>query len=175
MVEENTIVIFFCLASAVRMISIGISIRNETNLKNKNATEYGKLNSKALVICHTLFYVSCIREGLTQKTQANDVSLIGMGLFIFSMIMLLIVIFILGDNWTVKLLIAPDQHLNSSFLFKYIRHPNYILAIIPELISITLVCHAWLTLFIGLPLYLIPLTIRIIQEEKVMKKHFGNY
>jgi isoprenylcysteine carboxyl methyltransferase (ICMT) family protein YpbQ len=175
MLDENYIVIFFCIASVVRLISVVISIKNETNLKNKNAIEYGKLNSKALVICHTLFYVSCICEGLAQKVQANEVSLIGFGLFILSMIMLLIVIVILGNNWTLKLMIAPGQHLNSSFLFKYIRHPNYVLAIIPELISIALICHAWLTLFIGLPLYLIPLTIRIIQEEKVMKKHFGSY
>ncbi len=31
------------------------------------------------------------------------------------------------------------------------------------------------TLVIGLPVYCIPLIIRIVQEEKVMKTHFSNY
>ena len=60
-------------------------------------------------------------------------------------------------------------------IFKYFRHPNYFLNIIPELVSISLICQAWITLAIGLPVYLIPLTIRIVQEEKVMKLHFKDY
>jgi len=89
--------------------------------------------------------------------------------------MLWIVIYSLGDRWTVKLIIAPGQAINKSFMFKYFRHPNYFLNILPELVSIALICQAWYTLLIGLPLYLIPLTIRIVQEEKVMKTHFSNY
>ena len=74
-----------------------------------------------------------------------------------------------------KLMIAPEQKINKSSIFKYFRHPNYFLNIIPELISIALICQAWFTLAIGLPLYCIPLYIRIIQEEKLMKTHFSNY
>ena len=74
-----------------------------------------------------------------------------------------------------KLMIAPEQKINKSSIFKYFRHPNYFLNIIPELISIALICQAWFTLFVGLPLYLIPLAIRIVQEEKLMKTHFSNY
>lgn len=74
-----------------------------------------------------------------------------------------------------KLMITPEQKINKSFIFKYFRHPNYFLNIIPELISIALICQAWFTLFVGLPLYLILLAIRIVQEEKLMKAHFDNY
>jgi isoprenylcysteine carboxyl methyltransferase (ICMT) family protein YpbQ len=91
------------------------------------------------------------------------------------MVILWLVIFNLKDVWTVKLFIAKEHTLNNSLLFKYFRHPNYFLNIIPELIAIALICQAWYTLLIGLPLYLIPLTIRIVQEEKVMKTHFSDY
>ena len=175
MLVDHTILILFVIASATRLISVFVSVANEKKLKKKNAIEYGKKNSRLLLLCHTLFYLSCLAETLLLKKQVNTISLIGFGLFIFSMTMLWIVIFSLKDIWTVKLIIAPGQNINKSFLFKYFRHPNYFLNIIPELISIALICQAWLTLLIGLPLYLIPLIIRIVQEERVMKMHFKNY
>ena len=175
MFVEYTILTFFSLAAAIRLITIAISASNEKKLKKKNSVEYGKKNSKLLILCHTLFYLSCLGESILQEKHVNNVSLLGFGLFIFSMTMLVIVILSLKDMWTVKLIIAPGQKINRSFIFKYFRHPNYFLNIIPELVSIALICQAWFTLLIGLPLYLIPLGIRIAQEEKVMKMHFPNY
>ncbi len=172
---DHTILMLFSLASATRLISLFISVANEKKLKKKNAIEYGKKNSKLLLLSHTLFYLSCLGEAVLLKKQVNNVSFFGVGLFIFSMAMLWIVILSLKDIWTVKLIIAPGQRINKSFIFKYFRHPNYFLNIIPELVSIALICQAWLTLLIGLPLYLIPLAIRLVQEEKVMKMHFSNY
>jgi len=172
---DYTILLLLSLASAIRLASVSISVVNEKKLKAKNAVEYGKKNSKVLLICHTLYYISCLDEAILLKKHVNDISFFGVGLFIFSMTMLWIVVFSLKGMWTVKLLIAPFQKINKSFLFKYFRHPNYFLNIIPELVSIALICQAWLTLLIGLPLYFIPLTIRIVQEEKVMKLHFNDY
>ena len=165
----------FSMAAVIRLISLLISVSNERKLKKQNAVEYGKRNSKILLLCHSFFYLSCLSESILNHRQVNDYSFFGLGLFIFSMIMLWIVIFSLKDMWTVKLIITPEQKINRSFIFRSFRHPNYFLNIIPELISISLICQAWFTLFIGLPVYLIPLTIRIIQEERVMKMHFSNY
>ncbi|MFG5423249.1 isoprenylcysteine carboxylmethyltransferase family protein [Enterococcus faecalis] len=53
---------------------------------------------------------------------------------------------VLGENWTVKLIIVDEQSLNSSWLFKYIKHPNYFLNIIPELIGLTMFFHSWITI-----------------------------
>lgn len=175
MFVEHTMLALFSFAATIRLISVAISASNEKKLKEKNAVEYGKKNSKLLVLCHTLFYLSCLGESILQKKHVNNVSLSGFGLFIFSMTMLAIVILSLKEMWTVKLIIAPGQKINRSFIFRYFRHPNYFLNIIPELLSIALICQAWFTLLIGLPLYLIPLGIRIVQEEKVMKMHFPNY
>lgn len=60
-------------------------------------------------------------------------------------------------------------------LFRFVRHPNYYLNIIPELIGFALTLHAFWTLAIGLPLYLVPLVIRIRQEEGTMRAHFPEY
>ena len=172
---DQTIIILFSAATAIRMASLFISIANEKKLKQEGAVEYGKKNSQVLVVCHTLFYVSCLLEAILFKKRVNDISLFGVGVFIFSMIMLWIVIVSLKGMWTVKLIITPSQKIIKTFVFRYFRHPNYFLNIIPELVSIALICQAWRTLLIGLPIYCIPLGIRIAQEEKVMKRHFSDY
>jgi isoprenylcysteine carboxyl methyltransferase (ICMT) family protein YpbQ len=173
---DFSILTLFSVAIALRLISLVISGKNERKLKSENAIEYGKVNSKVLVLCHTFFYLSCLAEAIVRHRIVDTISFIGFGLFIFSMAVLWAVISALGSMWTVKLIIAPSsQKVNHSFIFKYFRHPNYFLNIIPELVAIALICQAWFTLAIGLPIYLVPLIIRIVQEEKVMKMHFKNY
>ena len=172
---DQTIIILFSVATVIRMATLLISIANEKKLKQQGAVEYGKKNSKVLVLCHALFYVSCLLEAVLLKKQFNDISLFGIGVFIFSMIMLWIVIVSLKGMWTLKLIITPSQKIIKTFMFRFFRHPNYFLNIIPELVSIALICQAWLTLLIGLPIYCIPLGIRIAQEEKVMKTHWSDY
>ena len=44
-----------------------------------------------------------------------------------------------------------------------------------ELIGFALTLHAFWTLAVGMPLYLIPLFVRISQEEKAMRVHFPQY
>jgi isoprenylcysteine carboxyl methyltransferase (ICMT) family protein YpbQ len=171
----NTIVILFFTAVALRLASLVKSAINEKKLRKAGAVEHGRKNSIWLTVVHTLFYLSCITESILLERTANDITRAGAVIYIFSMIVLLTVIYSLKDIWTVKLYIAPYQVVNRNFIFKYFRHPNYFLNIIPELVAIAMICQAWYTLTIGLPVYFIPLTIRIVQEEKVMKTHFSNY
>jgi isoprenylcysteine carboxyl methyltransferase (ICMT) family protein YpbQ len=171
----NAIVILFLVASAMRVVSLVKSASNEKRLRKANAVEYGRNNSRVLVLFHVLYYLACLGEAILLNKSFNKISFFGVGLFALSMLMLWIVIFSLKDLWTVKLIIAREHRLNTSFIFKFFKHHNYFLNIIPELISMALICQAWYTLAIGLPLYLIPLTIRILQEEKVMRKHFNEY
>ncbi|NRE16447.1 isoprenylcysteine carboxylmethyltransferase family protein, partial [Enterococcus faecalis] len=56
----------------------------------------------------------------------------------------------------------------TNWLFKHIKHPNYFLNIIPELIGVTLVFHAWYTLLILLMPYGICLYLRIREENQLL-------
>ncbi|NRE25541.1 isoprenylcysteine carboxylmethyltransferase family protein, partial [Enterococcus faecalis] len=73
-----------------------------------------------------------------------------------------------GKYWTVKLIFADKHTLNTNWLFKHIKHPNYFLNIIPELIGVTLVFHAWYTLLILLMPYGICLYLRIREENQLL-------
>lgn len=156
----------------LRLISLFISIKNEKKIKREGAIEYGKFNSTALTIVHIGFYFSCLFEAYNQRAHYNNISIYGTVLLIFAYTMLFYVIYELRKVWTLKIYIHPKHQIIQSFLFRWVKHPNYFLNIIPELFGIGLLCQAWQTLTFGLPVYLIILGIRIYQEEKAMKHLF---
>ena len=166
---------FIAFAFLFRIATVILSIRNQTTLKDAGAVEFGVRNSNILALAHVLYFLSATDEAILDPPPFDTISIIGLVLYGISVISILFVIQLLGRLWTVRLLIAPDHSLVRHPLFRIVRHPNYYLNILPELIGFALVLHAYLTLLIGLPLYLIPLVTRMRQEEAVMRKNFADY
>jgi isoprenylcysteine carboxyl methyltransferase (ICMT) family protein YpbQ len=165
----------FLLASVLRVSSLVVSMRHEKVLKARGAREYGQGTSRLLALAHTVFYVGALAEGLWRRTQPTLWTAGGVLLYGLAVLALLVVWRELKGLWTVKLLIASDHTLNQSALFRWVRHPNYFLNILPELVGLALMMGAWLVLVLGLPLYLLVLRARIVQEEQVMRQHFPGY
>lgn len=165
----------FIVAALLRLGSVAVSLRNEKALKAQGAREYGQRTSQLLAVAHTLFYGGTLAEGIWRSTQPTLWTTIGLLLYGLSIMAFLLVWHALHRFWTVKLLIASDHILNQSALFRWVRHPNYFLNIIPELVGLALIMGAWMVLVPGLPLYLLVLRVRIVQEEQVMQEHFPHY
>lgn len=166
---------FIVLAFAYRFGMLAVSIRNEKALRAEGALEYGSVNSKWLAMAHVAFYLAASAEGLFRDAAPDLLTAFGFAIYFFGAVMLFVVSRLLGRLWTVKLMIAPSHSLVTHPLFRIVRHPNYFLNIIPELIGFALTLHAFATLTVGLIVYLIPLTIRVRQEEAVMREAFPNY
>jgi isoprenylcysteine carboxyl methyltransferase (ICMT) family protein YpbQ len=166
---------FVAFAFLFRIATVILSIRNQRTLTNAGAVEFGARNSNILALAHVLFFLSATVEAALHPPLFDTISIIGLVLYGISVISILLVIRLLGRLWTVRLLIAPDHSLVRHPLFRIVRHPNYYLNILPELAGFALVLHAYRTLLIGLPLYLIPLVTRMHQEETVMRKNFADY
>jgi isoprenylcysteine carboxyl methyltransferase (ICMT) family protein YpbQ len=165
----------FIGALLLRLGSVAVSSRHEKALKAHGAREYGRSTSHLLAAAHAMFYGGALVEGLWRSTQPTWWTAVGMLLYGMSIMALVLVWRELKGLWTVKLIIASDHTLNQSALFRWVRHPNYFLNIIPELVGLALIMGAWLVLVVGLPLYLLVLRARIVQEEQVMKAHFTHY
>lgn len=160
-----TFVVFFTL----RLLSLAYSVRNEKRLQKQGAVQYGKFNSLLLTLAHIAFYFGALYEANATSTTFNNISATGAGIMAFAYTMLFYVIYKLRDVWTLKVYIVPNHRIERSFLFRTVRHPNYFLNILPELVGVALLCNAWTTLCIGLPLYCVLLFVRIRQEEAAMK------
>lgn len=169
----TTVLLLLTLFFVLRLFTLYISISNESLLRKEGAVEYGRVNSTVLTVLHIIFYASSAYEAWVDQIKLDITGDFGIGLFAFSYIMLWYVIYQLRKVWTVKLYIAKNHELNQSFLFRYVKHPNYFLNIIPELTGIGLLCHAWTAMMIILPMYLMSLFVRISQEEKAMKHLFA--
>lgn len=159
---------FFIVIALFRIRVLLISKRNEQKLLESGGKEYGKIVSKLLAIFHTLFYFCALFEGIYKKVQFDGIGLIGTLIIGISFFILIKVIQILGKYWTVKLIFADKHTLNTNWLFKHVKHPNYFLNIIPELIGVTLVFHAWYTLLILLIPYGVCLYLRIKEENQLL-------
>ena len=169
------LMIMFSVAAVLRLGSLAVSMRNEQALKAQGAREYGHRTSRLLALAHTLFYLGALAEGLWRGTQPTPWTTVGLLLYGLSVLTFVLVWRALNRFWTVKLLIASDHVLNQSALFRWVRHPNYFLNIVPELCGLALLMGAWLVLVLGLPGYLLVLRRRIIEEEQVMQQHFPQY
>lgn len=170
---QNLIIIFIFFFT-LRLISLAISIKNEKKIKSMGAIQYGKMNSMLLTLAHIVFYFSCLFEACkNEEWQLDSTSKIGLGLLIFAYTMLFYVIYQIRNVWTLKVYILPEHKINNTFLFKWIKHPNYYLNIIPELIGMAVLCKASNTFCILFPIYMVLLFIRIRQEERAMQHLFA--
>ncbi|TXH33473.1 MAG: DUF1295 domain-containing protein [Rhodospirillaceae bacterium] len=172
---SSGLLLFVILAVLFRLVLLVVSVRHERALKRDGAIEIGARNSLWLMLAHIAFYIAAVVEGCRRGVSIDTVSGAGMVLYVFGMAMLVVVLRLLGRFWTVKLLIAADHVLVTHPLFRWVRHPNYFLNILPELAGFALALHAYATLIVGLIIYAVPLVIRIRQEEAAMRTRFANY
>ncbi|WP_346907804.1 isoprenylcysteine carboxylmethyltransferase family protein [uncultured Roseibium sp.] len=166
---------FIGIAAILRFAALAVSIRNEKRLKQAGAVEYGATTSTILALVHIAYYLAAIAEGLWRAAPVSAVTVVGLVIYTLSMIALAWVLMTLGRFWTVKIIIARDHELVTNRFFRMIRHPNYYLNMIPELIGFALALQAYGTLIVGLPVYLVILRQRIRQEDEAMRGRFTAY
>ena len=172
---STTLIVFFVFAALLRLGSLFVSKRNEARLRAEGAEEFGAGNTRLMAVLHATFYVAAFVEGWWRGSHMDALAWFGLALYGVSMLVLLYVIRELGSVWTVKVFLAKRHILNQTWLFRTVRHPNYFLNILPELVGLALAMKAWLTLTILLPCYLVVLFRRIKVEEEVMRERFRAY
>ena len=160
---------FVAIIFVIRLYFLRVSKQNEARIVADGGREYGAFNSKLMAIVHVLIYFYALGEFYYLDRSVNSLTFIGMGLVVFSMYMLYMVSRLLSPIWTVKLMVAKNHQYVDHWLFRNIKHPNYFLNIVPELVGLILVCQAWYTALLLLPIYAIIMYIRIIEENKIIE------
>lgn len=158
------------LVFLLRLAFLKVSVKNEKRILAEGGKEYGKANSKKLTILHILFYICAPIEAFWRGIHYDTMSYVGLGLLLFSMLMLFVVVSILKEIWTVKLMILNKHYYVDHFLFRIVKHPNYFLNILPELLGLSLLCHALITAIILGPFYIYVIMKRIQEEERLLKE-----
>lgn len=163
------ITVIVCLIFLARLLFLRLSLKNEANILKNGGREYGQKNTQVLTLLHILFYLSCLAEAILRGQNFDWISTIGLVFLAFSIWMLYFVTRILKGIWTVKLMLVKDHKFIEHWLFRLVKHPNYYLNIIPELLGLTLLCHSYISFSLLFPCYLVLLYRRIRQEDELLR------
>lgn len=160
---------FILFISFIILLRIGeliLSQRNEIWLLQNGAIEYGHKHYPYIVSLHILFIVSLIIEYSTKQT--TFFSLFFLVLYLLILLFKAWIILSLGKFWNTKIYHITDFPLIKKGVYKYLKHPNY-LVVISEIAIIPLVFHLYYTAIAFTVLNAIMLSVRVKEENKVLK------
>ena len=160
---------FILFISFIILLRIGeliLSRRNEKWLLQNGAIEYGQKHYPYIVTLHVLFIVSLIVEYLI--TPAAHFSLFFFVLYLLLLAFKASVITSLGKFWNTKIYHISGFPLIKKGVYNYIKHPNYLI-VITEIAVIPLVFHLYYTAIVFTVLNAMMLSVRIKEENKVLK------
>jgi len=159
-------ILFISFIVLLRIGELVLSQRNEIWLLQQGAIEYGQKHYSYIVALHILFIISLIAEYST--TQTATFSLFFLVLYLLLLAFKASVITSLGKFWNTKIYHISGFPLIKTGVYKYIKHPNYLI-VIAEIAIIPLVFHLYITAFTFTLLNAIMLSVRIKEENKVLK------
>lgn len=157
--------LFIGFIIALRIVELIIARSNEKWMRAQGAIEYGQAHYPFIVALHSLFFVSLIVEySLSDKQHLYPI------LILVYMIVVTIKFWVIGSlckYWNTKILRIPNAVLVKKGLYKYIKHPNYVL-VVAELLLIPLCFQLYVTAIVFGLLNALMLRIRIKEENRVL-------
>lgn len=127
----------------------------------------------AMTFAHLLFFSGSLLELFyLDHVLRETIAIAGIVIFSIGFLMRKWVIAVLGQFWSLDVEIRENHELIVTGPYAFCRHPNY-LAILFELVGFCLIAHAYFTLMVSFPVYLVILFVRIRVEEGEMIKKFG--
>ncbi|QKE71920.1 hypothetical protein HPK19_03475 [Arthrobacter citreus] len=159
--------IIFLFIIIQRVVELGIAKNNEKKLKQRGAIEFGQAHYKYFIILHSMFFLSIFIENYFIPYVEMEFFTFLLILFIILQLARVWVISTLGERWNTKIIILPNEKLVKDGLYKYIKHPNYIIVTI-ELLVIPIMFHAYITTVVFSISNLMLLKVRIREENKAL-------
>jgi len=158
--------LFMVFLVLLRFSELRHSKRNEKWLLQNGAIEYGREHYPIMVLLHACFMISLVIEYTTQSTASYSLVLIIIYLLLITFKAW--IVWSLGKFWNTRIYRIKEFPLVNKGVYKFIKHPNYIL-VIAEIAIIPLAFHLYYTAIIFSFLNLIMLFVRIRVENKALQ------
>ncbi|MEO1370205.1 MAG: isoprenylcysteine carboxyl methyltransferase family protein [Acidobacteriota bacterium] len=164
--------LFCALVAAVaveRLVEMRIAKRHAERLVARGGYPAGDAHFPWMVALHTALLVAAPLEAVA--LDRSFIPWLGwpmLAAVALTMALRYWVIASLGDRWTTRVFVVPDEAPVTGGPYRFLRHPNY-LAVIVEVAALPLVHGAWLTALVFSALNAWLLTVRIRVEEKALE------
>ncbi len=162
MMIDNFLIIYIIFS---RIFELILSKINTVNLINNGASEHHSSHYILMVFFHIIFIVYFL--ALSLKTLQIDFKFLIF--FVFLQFIRYKIIYDLGKYWTTRIIVLEKEPLIKNGLYKYIKHPNY-LVVLAEIMTVCLIFSDYLALLIFTFIKSILLFIRIKYEDKANLK-----
>lgn len=165
--------IFICFIGFViiqRVVELMIAKRNEQQLKQSGAIEFGSEHYPWMVLMHVGFFTILILEVFTLNREWSSFWMLWLSIFVLAQMGRFWVIQTLGTYWNTKIIVLPNAKVVVKGPYKYIKHPNYVI-VATEILVVSLLVNAYVTAIIFSLLHAWMMAIRIPLEEKALKEN----
>ncbi|SFJ99281.1 methyltransferase [Halobacillus dabanensis] len=152
-----------------RLGELALANRNRKWMLERGAKERGEGHYFLFIILHSFFFLSIMAEYMWTSYLFTPVFYVALGAFILLQVLRVWCISTLGKRWNTRILIIPGEEPIRKGIYKYIRHPNYIIVFF-ELLVIPVLFHAYTTALVFPFLHLLVLAVRIPAEERALQE-----
>ncbi len=132
------------LVALQRLGELAWSKRNERRLRERGALESGRSHYPAMVATHVGWLASMFLEGRRPDTVPTPVRAVAFGAFVAAQPIRYWAIASLGDRWSTRVVVPPDEGAVTTGPYRWLDHPNYA-AVVVELAATPLMLGAWRT------------------------------
>ncbi len=159
------------LVVAERLLELVVTERNARRLRARGGFEVGRSHFGPMALLHTGLLVAAPLEVFW--LQRPFVPWFGgtmLALVVGTMALRYWAISSLGDRWTTRVFVVPEESPSVGGPYRWMRHPNY-LAVIVEVAALPLVHSAWITALVFSVANAFVLRVRIRVEEEALAAH----
>lgn len=155
--------LILALVTLQRLGELVLSRYNTRRLLGQGAIEIAPGHYPFLVAVHAAWLITLWIWGRDQ-----DVSLVGLSIFILLQALRFWVLATLGARWTTRIIVLPDAPMIAAGPYRYLSHPNYAI-VAAEIAVLPLALHLALIASIFTVLNALVLAIRIRAEAGALE------
>lgn len=130
--------------AAQRLGELVWSKRNERRLRARGAIEYGRRHYPVMVALHVGWLASMLVESRRPSPVPPALRAAGVGVFVAAQPLRYWAIASLGDRWSTRVFVPPNEPTVTTGPYRLVDHPNYV-AVVAELAAAPLMLGAWRT------------------------------
>ena len=159
------------LVVAERLVELVITERNARALRARGGFEVGRAHFLPMALLHTgLLAAAPLEVFLFDRPFLPVLGALMLALLAGTMALRYWAISSLGDRWTTRVFVVPEEPPAVRGPYRWLRHPNY-LAVIVEVAVLPLVHTAWWTALAFSAANAVVLRTRIRVEEQALEAH----
>lgn len=166
---ETFLIVLFLFLIVQRLGELVLAQSNRKWMLNKGAIETGEGHYFLFILLHALFFIGIWVEFIFTTYQWSSTFFIIFPAFVLLQIFRVWCILSLGRRWNTRILVLPGEKPIQKGLYRYFRHPNYIIVFL-ELMIIPLLFQAYISAFVFPLLHLLVLTVRVPAEERALNE-----